>query len=117
MSRTRAARPSVTVEIAGERHVLRSDEPAEYTRAVAAHLDATIQRLQESGPVEPHRVAVLAGLFITDELFRARAELEALRAAWSASAAALARTLEHELASGDDANRSGNVAVATDPPS
>lgn len=97
MSRARTARPSVTVEIAGEKHVLRSDAPAEYTRSVAAHLDATIRKLQESGPVEPHRVAILAGLFITDELFRARAELEALRASWSAEAQSLARALADEL--------------------
>lgn len=80
MSRSRPpARSSVTVEIAGERHVLRSDAPPEYTHAVAAHVDATIRALGPSVALEAHRSAILAAMVITDELFRAREELRALR--------------------------------------
>ena len=64
------------VEIAGERHVLRSDASTEYTQSVAAHLDATIRALGAN--LDPHRAAILAALTITDELFRTRAELKAL---------------------------------------
>ena len=70
---------SVKVEIAGERHVLRSDAPAEYTHAVAAHVDATIRAMAANGTLEQHRAAILAALVITDELFRTRSELRALR--------------------------------------
>ncbi|MDB4951140.1 MAG: hypothetical protein JWM27_3789 [Gemmatimonadetes bacterium] len=82
MTRKKPARPpaprnKVTVEIAGESHVLRSDAPPEYTRTVAAHVDATIRALP--GGLEPHRAATLAALSITDELFRAREELRSLR--------------------------------------
>ena len=73
------ARSTVTVQIAGERHVLRSDAPPEYTHAVAAHVDATIQALGPAASLEPHRTAILAALTITDELFRAREELRVLR--------------------------------------
>lgn len=96
MSR-RAARSSVTVEIAGERHVLRSDAPAEYTHAVAAHVDATIRALGPGAALEPHRTAILAALVITDELFRAREELRALREELDSRASVLADLLEHAL--------------------
>lgn len=80
MSRSRSSgRNSVTVEIAGERHVLRSDAPPEYTHAVAAHVDATIRALGQSAALEPQRTAILAAMVITDELFRIREELRALR--------------------------------------
>jgi cell division protein ZapA (FtsZ GTPase activity inhibitor) len=67
------------VEIAGEKHVLRSDVPPEYTRAVAAHVDATIRALPGFQTLEPFRAATLAALSITDELFRAREEIRRLR--------------------------------------
>jgi cell division protein ZapA (FtsZ GTPase activity inhibitor) len=89
----RAPRPTVEVEIAGERHVLRSDASPEYTRAVAAHVDQTVRRV-DATVLDPYRSAVLAALFITDELFRTRAELKALRAELDSRAQALAHTLE-----------------------
>jgi len=67
------------VEIAGEKHVLRSDVPPEYTRSVAAHVDATIRALPGFQTLEPFRAATLAALSITDELFRAREEIRRLR--------------------------------------
>ena len=79
MSRKGSQRYSVTVEIAGEKHVLRSDAPPEYTHAVAAHVDATVRALGQSSSLEPQRIAILAAMVITDELFRAREELRALR--------------------------------------
>lgn len=98
MSRRNAApRNTVTVEIAGERHVLRSDVPAEYTRAVAAHLDRAIRNLRQGRLLEPHRAAILAGLSITDELFRTREELERLRQELAERTSALAEILEEAL--------------------
>jgi cell division protein ZapA (FtsZ GTPase activity inhibitor) len=73
------ARNTVTVEIGGERHVLRSDVSAEYTRAVAQHLDEAMRSLPSFPTLEPFRASILAALSITDELFQARAELERLR--------------------------------------
>jgi len=72
-------RRTVTVQIAGERHVLRSDASAEYTESVAAHLDTTIRTLDLGNNLDPHKAAILAALTITDELFRTRSELAALR--------------------------------------
>lgn len=78
MSR-RKPRNTVTVVIAGEKHVLRSDVSTEYTRAVAEHIDTTIRSLPGAQALEPHRASILAALAITDELFRAREELRQLR--------------------------------------
>src|SRR4051812_28311744 len=74
-----APRHTVAVEIAGEKHVLRSDVPPEYTRSVAQHVDATIRALPGFQTLEPFRAATLAALSITDELFRAREEIRRLR--------------------------------------
>jgi cell division protein ZapA len=103
-SKPSSSRKSVTVEIAGERHVLRSDAPIEYTHAVAAHVDATIRALGPSPTLEPHRTAILAALVITDELFRAREELRHLRDEMDHRSSVLADLLERAAAEGRPPN-------------
>ncbi len=93
MSRRKSPRSSVTVKIAGEKHVLRSDAPPEYTRAVAAHVDETIKELGGQ-TIEAHRTAILAALSITDELFRVREELRLLTEQVEQQAGALADLLD-----------------------
>jgi cell division protein ZapA len=64
---------AVKVTIGGEEYSVRSDLPPEYTREVAAYLDAALKRVRDSLPmVETHKAAILAALAITDELFQAR---------------------------------------------
>jgi cell division protein ZapA len=64
---------AVRVVIGGEEYTVRSELPAEYTREVAAYLDAALKRVRDSLPmVESHKAAILAALSITDELFQAR---------------------------------------------
>jgi cell division protein ZapA (FtsZ GTPase activity inhibitor) len=87
-------RHTVAVEIAGERHVLRSDVPPEQTRAIAAHVDEIIRSLPSFPTLEPYRAAILASLSITDELFRAREEIERLRAEIESRTGELAELLE-----------------------
>ncbi len=68
-----APRSAVRVVIGGEELSVRSDLPPEYTREVAAYLDAAFKRVKDSMPaVETHKAAILAALAITDELFQAR---------------------------------------------
>jgi cell division protein ZapA (FtsZ GTPase activity inhibitor) len=88
------------VEIAGERHVLRSDMPPEYTRAVAQHVDDTLRALPSFPTLEPVRAAILASLSITDELFRARQEIDRLRAEIEQKTAELAAMLEEAQSPG-----------------
>ena len=64
---------AVRVIIGGEEFTVRSELPAEYTREVAAYLDAALKRVRDTLPmVESHKAAILAALAITDELFQAR---------------------------------------------
>ena len=91
-------RYTVAVEIAGERHVLRSDVPPERTRAVAAHVDETIRALPSYTTLDPHRAAILASLSLTDELFRAREEIDRLRAEIERRTADVAEVLEEAQA-------------------
>jgi cell division protein ZapA len=68
-----APKSAVRVTIGGEEYAVRSELPPEYTREVAAYLDATLKRVRDSLPsVESHKAAILAALSITDELFQAR---------------------------------------------
>ena len=104
----RAPKNSVTVEILGEKHLLRSDAPAEYTHSVAAHVDATIRALGKVDALEPHRSAVLAAMVITDELFRSREELRSLREEIERRSALLADRIQRvsgiEVPEEDDAS-------------
>jgi cell division protein ZapA (FtsZ GTPase activity inhibitor) len=98
-TRRPATRHSVTVEIAGEKHVLRSELLPEDTRAIAAHVDTTLRGLPGYQTLEPFRAATLAALSITDELFHAREELRRLREEVARRIADLATILEE---AGDD---------------
>ena len=104
----RAPKNSVTVEILGEKHLLRSDAPAEYTHSVAAHVDATIRALGKVDALEPHRSAILAAMVITDELFRSREELRSLREEIERRSALLADRIQRvsgiEVPEEDDAS-------------
>ncbi len=65
-------RESVTVRIAGEEHTIRSNAEPAYTTRCAAHVDQRIHEIKRQvGLVEGHKVAILAALSITDELFQA----------------------------------------------
>lgn len=98
MASSKSPKMSVTVEIAGEKHVLRSDAPVEYTHSVAAHVDGTIRSLGKVDALEPHRTAILAAMVITDELFRTREELRSLREEVERRSALLADRLERAAA-------------------
>ena len=87
-------RTVVKVRIGGEEYTLRSDRPADYTQAVAEHVDRTLREVQAAGAiVESHKAAILAALAITDDLFQARASEQDMAARLSALAAELARLL------------------------
>ena len=57
-----ATKNAVRVTIGGEEYTVRSELPPEYTREVAAYLDAALKRVRDSLPmVETHKAAILAG--------------------------------------------------------
>ena len=85
---------SVRVLIGGEEYIVKSELPPEYTREVAAYLDAAVKRIRDLMPmVETYKAAILAGLAITDELFQARRGDREISARLNAMADDLARLL------------------------
>jgi len=89
-----APKNAVRVFIGGEEFTVRSELPPEYTREVAAYLDAALKRVRDSMPmVETHKAAILAALAITDELFQARRTDREIAGRLSGMADDLARLL------------------------
>ncbi len=94
-------RESVTVRIAGEEHTIRSNADPEYTTRCAAHVDRRIHEIKRQvGLVEGHKLAILAALSITDELFQAL-ETQEQSSSWMAERVnALASRLEGAVSDG-----------------
>ena len=67
------------MEIAGEEYTIRAEATPDYTRECAAFVDTGAQIERQGALVEGHKAAILAALSLTDQLFQARAETEALR--------------------------------------
>ena len=101
-------RTVVKVRIGGDEYTLRSDRPADYTQAVADHVDRTLRDVQTAGSagVEIHKAAILAALAITDELFQARAAGQEMTDRLNRLAGDLARVLP-------PAKRTSRSSVAT----
>lgn len=96
-------RTSVTVRIAGEEHVIRSNADPEYTRRCATFVDQRITQIRGSTALlENHKVAILAALSITDQYLQAREELEALRREVATRAEALTQRIDAELGDGSE---------------
>ncbi len=74
-----APKHSTRVTICGDEYTIRTDASPDHTRAVAAHVDQAIRAVMgNASVVESHKAAILAALSITDDLFRERAERDAL---------------------------------------
>jgi cell division protein ZapA (FtsZ GTPase activity inhibitor) len=68
-----ATRHSVRITLGGTELTVSSEHPPEYTRKVAEYFDGVLARIRSSIPnADAHRIALLAGLAMTDELFQAR---------------------------------------------
>ena len=64
---------TVMVNIFGEEYPIRGETDPEYIMEVAGYLDAKMREVsQKSGNKTPAKVAILAALNITDELFQAK---------------------------------------------
>lgn len=84
----------VKVTIGSDEYSLRSDRPADYTRAVAEHVDKALRDVLSVGAIVEHqKAAILAALAITDELFQTRQSQREMAHRITALAADLARLL------------------------
>ena len=94
-------RESVTVRIAGEDHSIRSSAEPKYTMRCAAYVDERIHEIKKQvGLLEGHKVAILAALSITDELFQAKDSQGESDAQVSERVNALAARLEDAVSDG-----------------
>lgn len=97
----------VSVEIAGEEYPIRSQATPEYTRECAAFVDRTISEIMQGGSlINVHKAGILAALAVTDQLFQARKEADALRAEVARTAAKLASDIDSRLVPGELASAS-----------
>jgi len=88
----------VTVIIAGESYTLRAHATPEYTRECAEYLDEMIRQIQQqTGKLDPQRVAILAGLALADQLMQARNQSSAVRAETLKTARQLNAEIEAQL--------------------
>ncbi len=88
---------SVQVEIFGQLYNIKGSDDPGSIRELAAFVDAKMKEIQRgTGTVDPHRVAILAALTISDELFRLRKQREELESlAASAADRLLGATVEN----------------------
>ena len=94
-------RESVTVRIAGEDHTIRSNAEPAYTTRCADHVDRRIHEIKKQvGLLEGHKVAILAALSITDELFQAQDTQEQSGSQIAERLNALAARLEDSVSDG-----------------
>jgi cell division protein ZapA (FtsZ GTPase activity inhibitor) len=62
----------VELQLLGQTLTIRTEESADYIRALAKYLEERVTQLTRSGVKDPLRALTLAALDITDELFKAR---------------------------------------------
>jgi cell division protein ZapA len=88
---------SVTVQIAGNRYPLKTDEDDRFIKALASYVDTKMREAQKSTrTVDTQTVAVLAALQITEELFAEREESRELRKSIREKSQSLLDYLERE---------------------
>lgn len=71
---------SVTVQIAGQRYSLKTDDDDKLVRAIAAYVDGKFREIQKAtrNP-DTQAIAILTALQATEELFHAREETAKLK--------------------------------------
>jgi cell division protein ZapA len=88
----------IHVEIHGQKYAVRSDLDPQYVAELAGYLDEKMRAAaQELTTAEPLRVAVIAALNISDELFRARKACESQTTSVRSRAAEIERLLDAVL--------------------
>jgi cell division protein ZapA len=87
----------VTVTIAGQRYVLRSDADEASVKELASYVDGRIREIQKATrTADTQALATLAALQIAEELFGLRASQEALKKKIRDKGQALLQFLERE---------------------
>jgi cell division protein ZapA len=89
---------TVRVTIFGEDYTIRSPMGPDYTKKCADFVDQAINEAHVRGHIsEAHKAAILAAMQITDQLFRAQAELASLESMTEERLSALQEKVEVAL--------------------
>lgn len=89
---------SVIVNIFGEDYPIRGDADEDYTRRIAAYLDQKMKEVAENLPNPSYsRVAILAAMNITDELFKQKIDKENKLSQFEEKAQTLLKWLDGKL--------------------
>jgi cell division protein ZapA len=89
---------SVTVRIAGDEHVIRSNAKPEHTIKCADLVSSRIEDIrQRAGLLETHKAAILAALSLADELLQAQAQDGRTEEGLGVRAATLTQRIERAL--------------------
>lgn len=63
----------VEFQLLGQKYAIRSEATPEYVRELVAHVEKMVKQVRaEAGSQDSQKLAVLAALYITDELFQSR---------------------------------------------
>jgi len=66
---------TIRVEMLGASFTIQTDESREYVESILAYLGTKVDKVSNSSRVDdPLKAAILAGVYIVDELFRERVE-------------------------------------------
>jgi cell division protein ZapA len=88
---------SVSVQIAGVRYSLKTDEDERWVRSIAAFVDGRMRDVQKgTRTVDTQAVAVLTALQVAEELFAERRETRELRKSIREKSQSLLDYLERE---------------------
>jgi len=88
---------SVSVQIAGVRYLLKTDEDERWVKQIAAFVDARMRDVQKGTRiVDTQAVAVLTALQVAEELFAERRETRELRRSIREKSQSLLDYLERE---------------------
>jgi cell division protein ZapA len=88
----------VQVDIHGQRYPIRSDLDPQYVAELAAFVDEKMRQVSlELASADPVRLAVVAALNITDELFRTRADASGESSRVNSRAAEIERLVDSVL--------------------
>jgi cell division protein ZapA len=87
---------SVRIQILGQVYNIKGQDDPGYIRELAALLDAKMKEIQKgTGTIEPHRVAILTALTISDELYRLQEKYRVLERSAEEATKRLLNLTEH----------------------
>lgn len=92
---------TVRVTIYGKSYTIKGKADASYISGVAGYVDKKMREVEDGGAAsqDEGKVAILAGMNITDELFTARQEKEKLESGIDERIQALTELIEETLSS------------------